>query len=554
MDLDVAHVLLVGGDDASSTAIADVLRASGRVSVEVHHVSAVDQALISVRRSTTDLVILDVTAPDLDEAAAVDGFAKAGWGEDLLLLCEDPGVGPALDGASRRFAKDTLESEFFRWALDTSIERVRARREVDALKLRLQEAQTHMGRLSLTDPLTGLLNRAGLQDALSQEFEMASRRDHSLVGLLIDVDDFERINERLGHGVGDVVLRETVSRINECVRPTDHVGRVGGDLFLVILPTTPYSEGRAIAERIRLALADTPVQMASGPLRVTASIGLITVNRSTSSLDELLSQASGVLRRSKRSGKNQVAFEPPLTETVEHDDNPLAAAFDALAQGDRYHVVRQGMVDLADGEKVVGHELLARLAVPGFESPGVFFRLGFEANILTMVDHGCFKACLAKTRELPADLEYHVNLMPSTLLDIPAEELLTAFPEGRDPTKYCVEISEQQIIGAPSYLVKPIRKFREAGIRIAIDDVGFGRSCLENLVVLEPEVVKIDRKCISGVDADADKQRTLERIYRVATALGSEVVAEGIERREELEIVKSLGIPYAQGFLWGRPS
>lgn len=553
MDLDVAHVLLVGGDETSSSAIADILRASSRVSVELHHASCVEDALHSVRRGKLDLVIVDTTAPDVDEVEALRGFAAAGWGEDLVVLADDPGTGPTLDGASRRFAKASLGTDFFRWALDTAIERMRARREVDTLRLRLQEAQTHMGRLSLTDPLTGLLNRAGLQDALSQEFEMAMRRDHTLVALLIDIDDFERINERLGHGVGDVVLRETVVRIGECVRPTDHVGRVGGDLFLVILPTTPYSEGRAIAERIRLALADTPVQMASGPLRVTASIGLVTINRSTASLDELLSQASGVLRRSKRSGKNQVAFEPPLTETIEHDDNPLAAAFDALAQGDRYHVVRQGLVDLKD-ESIVGYELLARLAVPGFESPGVFFRLGFEANILTMVDHGCFKSCLSKTSELPSELEYHVNLMPSTLLDIPTEELLTAFPEDRDKSRYCVEISEQQIIGAPSYLVKPIRKFREAGVRIAIDDVGFGRSCLENLVVLHPEVVKIDRKCISGVDGDPDKRNTLERIYRVATALGSEVVAEGIERREELAVIKELGIPYAQGFLWGRPS
>jgi EAL domain-containing protein (putative c-di-GMP-specific phosphodiesterase class I) len=117
-----------------------------------------------------------------------------------------------------------------------------------------------------------------------------------------------------------------------------------------------------------------------------------------------------------------------------------------------------------------------------------------------------------------------------------------------------VEISEQQIIGDPSYLRDPVSVLRQAGLMIAIDDVGFGNSCLESLVLLEPDIIKIDKRCITGLAGDGARRDSLRRYVDLARTLGSEVVAEGVESRGELAVLRDLDVEYAQGFLWGKPA
>ena len=118
---------------------------------------------------------------------------------------------------------------------------------------------------------------------------------------------------------------------------------------------------------------------------------------------------------------------------------------------------------------------------------------------------------------------------------------------------FCIEISEQQFIGDPACLRDRVAAFKEKGIEVSIDDVGFGRSCLESLIILEPDVVKIDRVCVNGASKDPDKRRLLLRLVKVSRALGAENVAEGIESREDLALLRDYGVRYGQGWLWGKP-
>jgi EAL domain-containing protein (putative c-di-GMP-specific phosphodiesterase class I) len=139
------------------------------------------------------------------------------------------------------------------------------------------------------------------------------------------------------------------------------------------------------------------------------------------------------------------------------------------------------------------------------------------------------------------------------MIAIPAEHLIAEFPrEARQ--NFCIEISEQQILGDPVYLLDTVETLRQAGLRIAVDDVGYGNSCLESLVLLEPDIIKIDKRCVRGIERELPKQRHLERYLSVANELGAEVIAEGVERREELEVLKRLGVEFGQGFLWGAPA
>ena len=139
-------------------------------------------------------------------------------------------------------------------------------------------------------------------------------------------------------------------------------------------------------------------------------------------------------------------------------------------------------------------------------------------------------------------------------MDFPAQHFLEALKARENNLKYCIEISEQQIIGEPSYLARTVKAFKDHGVQIAIDDVGFGRSCLESLVLLEPDIVKIDKKWVMGIKEDDTRRRSLQRILKVSSVLGCEVVAEGIETPDELEVLKDLGVLYGQGYLFGHPA
>jgi EAL domain-containing protein (putative c-di-GMP-specific phosphodiesterase class I) len=224
-----------------------------------------------------------------------------------------------------------------------------------------------------------------------------------------------------------------------------------------------------------------------------------------------------------------------------------------LARGKHIQTVKQPIYRLED-ESPIGYEFLSRYSHTHVEQPDNFFRMCSERNILTLVDHACLRAGVEAALQLAPYARFHLNIFPTTLLAIPVEHLLELFPKPIPAGTFCLELSEQQIIGDPSYLLPAVEALRAAGVTIAIDDVGFGSSCLESLILLKPEIVKIDKRCVIGIDTDPARVDQLRRYVSVARTLGCEIVAEGIETARELDVVRSLGIEYGQGYFWGKPS
>jgi len=214
------------------------------------------------------------------------------------------------------------------------------------------------------------------------------------------------------------------------------------------------------------------------------------------------------------------------------------------------------LLQLSD-EKLIGYEILSRGPEGAFEMPVDLFRVSVEYNLLTIVDLRCLKTCLTAASSDPkfnGNARVHVNLFPSTIIDTPIDRLMTLFPSEFVKNKFCIEISEQQFIGDPTYLRDHVHELKSRGVMVAIDDVGFGRSSLESLIILEPDIVKIDRKYVSGIAQEPTKERLLRRLVKVVNALGSELIAEGIECREELDLLLDMGVAYGQGWYWGKPS
>lgn len=422
-------------------------------------------------------------------------------------------------------------------------------KRIRQLQTELTDARERLERLANVDFLTEVLNMRGLQQVLSVEENRVGRTGGQLVALLINLDNFRRINEGLGHATGDVILKEVANRIVATLRPSDHVSRTGGDEFLVLLPDTQLAYAMRVAERIRMAVSDAPLRSASEVVTITVSIGVANLPNKTVSAEEVVALSRTALKRGKQSGKNRVAL---AREGASEEDSPTSkSTLELLTDPNQFRVVYQPILDL-NSEMVAGYEILSRGPDGAYESPADFFRICVENNILTTVDLQCLKLCLDGASDVAPNMRIHINLFPSTILDTPIENLLALFPTNKsDHHVFCLEISEQQFIGDPGYLRDHVNALKQHGILVAIDDVGFGRSSLETLILLEPDVVKVDRKYVSGLSNEPAKSRLLRRLANVAKSLGAEIVAEGIETNEDLPILKEIGITYGQGWLWG---
>ncbi len=422
--------------------------------------------------------------------------------------------------------------------------------KIEQLTNELTLTKEQLDRLSRTDMLTEVNNLRGLEKALAIEENKITRAGGHMIAVSVNCDNFTQINDKLGIAAGDIVLKDVARRILATLRPSDHVARVDNrDEFLVLLPDTQLAYGLRVAERIRMAVSDNPMHNLQEVVQVTVSIGVAMLPHKVANVQEVLSLTRGALRRSKVTGKNKVSLAregggeaemPPGSDEI----------VNSLLDISNFRTVYQPIIDLAT-EQVAGFEIYTRGPDGAFENPGDLFRVCIDNNILTQVDLQCLKLGIEMSADVAENMRVHVNLFPSTILDTPIERLLEIFPQDKGGRTYCVEISEQQFIGDPTFMREHVQKLRSAGVLVAIDDIGFGRNSLETLIFLEPDVIKVDRTYVTGISEDKYKVRLLKRLTNVAKSLGAEVVAEGVERREDLPVLQELGIHFAQGFLWG---
>lgn len=433
-------------------------------------------------------------------------------------------------------------------------ERIATEDRLSALTRDLQQANERLERLADTDPLTRVMNRRGIADALTDELRRMKRTGDTLTAVLIDCDDFKSVNDSYGHGVGDAALSSLANSVVDTVRAGDHVGRVGGDEFLVLLPSTSIAEGTIVAEKIRRAIKSTAPPLAADGLTLSASLAVGPVGGDVVSVEEVLASVDAGLKLSKRRGKDVVSGSPWDRTGVGAGSEVDGSADDALdVTSIALHVVVQGIRRLEDGGSV-GCEALMRGPPGAFAKPADLFRAAFEQNVLTALDLRALRESMESLRASAWGGWYHVNVFPSTLLNVAPDKIIPLLERGGAPHRVCVELSEQQFLGDPAYLRPVIYELRAAGYRVGIDDVGFGRSSVEALMLLEPDIVKVDRRCIRTITTDAGDRRQLERLLDMLRAVDAMVIVEGVETKEELRILKDMGVPFGQGYLWGRPS
>jgi diguanylate cyclase (GGDEF)-like protein len=407
--------------------------------------------------------------------------------------------------------------------------------------------------MTIHDPLTGVLNRRGLQDVLLKTSGMIQRMDINVHVLLLDLDNFKQINDRHGHGVGDAILSAVTQKIRQTVRQTDYIARVGGDEFMVLLLDSREGDAVKVADKIRMGIAQVSVDASAGEtIKTTCSIGIMPLKEKFVTIDALLQELHWSLHLSKSEGKDRITYHGEQVKVDLKTPDAAAEFKKVLVAGEKFYTASQPIYDLRNMTKV-GFELLSRLDYDGYSTPDEFLLFARNANLLGIVDYTCMKSCLSTLKDVLVVERIYINMYPSTITEIPIERLLQDFASAGKNINFCLEINEQQILGDPLYLIPSILKLKNAGIKIALDDYGFGHSSVETLVLLEPDIVKIDRKIVSGISRDARRFNGLKRLLKVIESCKATVIAEGIENQEDLQVLRDLGVPFGQGFLMGEP-
>ncbi|MBF0254725.1 MAG: EAL domain-containing protein [Candidatus Omnitrophica bacterium] len=543
------EILLVEDNDEDVMILERLLAESSGEVFKVHRVVRLSEAIGAIAKQSYHVVLLDLSLPD---TAGIEGVAALQEGNGhvpIIVLSgnnnEDMAREAIRMGAQDYLFKGAFNTEVLRRAIHYAMERHRIKTELDSANAALKEIAGH-------DPLTALWNRRGFKNILSDVSARMRRTGMSVWALLLDFDDFKVINDRYGYAVGDIVLETVSNAITGAVRETDYVARVGGDEFIALLVNVREAEAAVAAEKIRMAIAQKEVALISGEsLKITCSMGLHKVSDQENTIDSLLMTLHHALRKSKSLGKNRVSAEALDLGLIEEGSPPSAAIGEALRLKENYYAVSQAIVELENSNEV-GFEVLSRLKNDGLNAPTDFFMFARNMNLLTMVDRICLRTCLEVSAQLPASTRVHVNILPSTLIEIPTKALTEEFRHGGHQT-FCLEISEQQIIGDPSYLLDAVNVFKRAGILVAIDDLGFGHSSLEGLIVLEPDIIKIDRCFVNGIWERPEKRNNLRRLLKIVKSCSAETIAEGIENANDLQVLQDLGVRYGQGYWFGKP-
>jgi diguanylate cyclase (GGDEF)-like protein len=507
-------------------------------------------ALAQARKERTDLILLDLYLPDSQGFETFRAVHNAFSDIPIVILSslDDERVASQAvsEGAQDYLVKGTIDPWRMSRIVRYAIERHRIHRELNQTKNKLEQ-------LALNDPLTGLLNRRGLEQFLLNEFPRRDRSANASAVILIDMDNFKAINDGHGHATGDLVLKAVGQHLSGLLRAQDHASRVGGDEFLAVLPDTRIAEARRIAEKIRLTLSQNPVKSPSGQeVPYTASLGVVSIPPvETPSIDFLLELTHETLYKSKKDGRNRVSVAANGALRIMNEKSfPDYVA--SLRKAGSLYAVRQPIMALLS-MKPVGYEYYIRSKTSDFGLPDTFFQMCQEHKILEQVDSFCFNTCLTAASDVKDDtVMRHINLFPTTLINPEFQRQLDGWSIPKNGS-LCVEISDQQIVGDPAYLAEPVKNLKKRGCLFALDDVGFGRSYLESVILLEPDIIKIDQRCIQGIAHDAALVRMVQRILQMTDGLKIKVIVEGIENEDDLKALQALGVKYGQGYALGKP-
>jgi diguanylate cyclase (GGDEF)-like protein/PAS domain S-box-containing protein len=417
----------------------------------------------------------------------------------------------------------------------------------------LERAMAHH---STHDELTGLLNRRSAEQRLQSLLADAEMRGSGAIALFIAVDRFATVNEAWGHSAGDVLLAELAGRLRGVCRPADVLARFGGDEFLIVTEQSGSAAAFNLAGRVHRAVSE-PMTINGHRVTCTASVGVALTP--PYDVESLLHHAATAAADAKNRGRARTRiYDAELAHRAQTRLTFASELGTALAE-DKLELRYQPIFDTASGA-VLGVEALTRWVHPthGDVAPAEFLRLAEDTGLIVDLDTWVLnRACaemarLLATGVVPPSAQLAVNISERTLVDARLSSLVAnALVSAQlSATSLVVEVTETGVMADPDSVLRALEGLRSRGVGIALDDFGTGHAGLAHLRRFPLTSIKIDQAFIQTMCTDADELTIVASVVDLARALGVTAIAEGVETHAQLDLLRRLGCPAAQGFLW----
>ena len=426
----------------------------------------------------------------------------------------------------------------------------------------LKKAQIQMENLAFYDPLTSLANRRLFKNRLAKAVKSVQRNNNSIALLFLDLDQFKRINDTLGHDIGDALLKEIARRLDHNVRENDTVSRIGGDEFTILLTDVNNTKDvRIVADKILHSLS-RPFMLNGQEIISTVSIGITMTPEDSIEPNTLMKNADLAMYRAKELGRNNFQFFSEDMNTAILHNLEIEKELNIAIKRNQFILMYQPKICIANNT-ITGVETLVRWRHPekGIIPPDNFIPIAEETGQIIKIgawvlEHSCHEmGALIREGLMPKNAKVAVNLsakqfsdpnLLQTVLDILIQSKI-------DPLNLELEITESIIMDDVEAAIEIMEAIKSKGIHLAIDDFGTGYSSLAYLKRFPIDVLKVDRSFVSDIPKDKTDMAITSAVIAMAHKLSMKVVAEGIETQEQLDFLRENNCDDGQGYLLSRP-
>jgi diguanylate cyclase (GGDEF)-like protein len=424
-----------------------------------------------------------------------------------------------------------------------------------------QEAVEKLRYLANYDPLTRLPNRVLFKEQLTKLCKQALQNNLLVAVLLIDLDRFKRVNDSMGHHIGDELLQMVALRIQNCLRKVDILARLGGDEFTVALSDLRHQDNAASVAQKIVSTLNKPFDLEGRNVHISASIGITIFPNDNDDLNSVLQNADMAMYQAKNKGKDTFEFfTSGLTALAQKHIELNDELRSALAK-DQFQLYFQPIIDLST-DRIVGAEALLRWNHPtrGVIKPSEFLSIAEETGLICKISEWVFKSACDQAQQWRSkyldDFYITVNASPREFgikTDFVSKIMKILEASKLPPERLKVEITESLMMENLIDTIDKLKKIKQLGVGISVDDFGTGYSSLSYIRQFPVDTLKIDHSFINEVTTNADDAKLIQAIIAMAEALKLLVIAEGVESIEQLQFLKAQGCQFAQGYFISPP-
>jgi diguanylate cyclase (GGDEF)-like protein/PAS domain S-box-containing protein len=427
-------------------------------------------------------------------------------------------------------------------------------------ELALQEQKANLHHQANHDNLTNLPNRALFHDRLEQAIIHAKRHSTELALLFIDLDQFKKINDTLGHNIGDEVLIQAAARLRECVREEDTIARLGGDEFTVILKDIKNIENVSkISQNIVNSMRKT-IMVKGHALYISSSIGISMYPKDATSRNELIKYADTAMYKAKDAGRDNYQYYKSSMTAFAFERVVMDASLRVAIKEEQFVVYFQPQINLQN-DKIMGMEALVRWVHPimGLRAPGKFIPIAEESGLIIEIDKIVMKKAMQQFAEWYADgLNPGILSLNLAMKQLNEEDFIDNLLNTMNKLNYKaewleLEVTEGQVMDNPELSIKKLHQLSSMGIEIAIDDFGTGYSSLSYLKKLPLNKLKIDQSFVRDIPDDEEDIAITKAIIALGKSLKFKIIAEGVETQAQKDFMIENGCDLMQGYFFSKP-